>query len=194
MSTTAAGRPRDPDVDRRLVRAAVAHYAELGWAGFSLDAVARRACVGKAALYRRWTGKEELLVAALTAGVPAVVDADTGSLRGDLVRLAEQLLTMHLGVEGQALRRMDVEYPAIPDIQEPWEQRRRAQIVAARAIVRRGIDRGEIAPDTSATLLLDTLCGGVVTHVIATPAARRAEIDVPGYAERVVTFLLRAVT
>ncbi|WP_220188226.1 TetR/AcrR family transcriptional regulator [Pseudonocardia pini] len=193
MSTTPAGRPRDPDVDRRVLRAAVARYAEQGWAGFSVDAVARAAGVGKAAIYLRWPTKEALLVAALQGGVPMVVDADTGTLRGDLIALAGQVLALHLGVGGQAVRRMGVEYPTIPGIGDQWEGQRQAQISAARAMVRRGIDRGEVASDTSATLLLDTLCGGVALHVTSTPEARRAEIDVADYAERIVTFLLRAV-
>ena len=41
--------------------AAIALYAEAGWAGFSFEAVARRAGVGKAGLYSRWTGRQELL-------------------------------------------------------------------------------------------------------------------------------------
>jgi AcrR family transcriptional regulator len=193
MSATTAGRPRDPEVDRRVLRAAVARYAEQGWAGFSVDAVARLACVGKAAIYLRWPTKEALLGAALADGVPLVVDADTGTLRGDLLRLARQLLVHHLGVEGQALRRMSVEYLTIPGVAERWEAQRRAQLDAARAMIRRGIDRSEIRPDTSPTLLLDTLCGGVAIHVTSTPDARRGEIDVDDYAERIVAFLLRAV-
>jgi AcrR family transcriptional regulator len=193
MSSTTAGRPRDPDVDRRVLRAAVARYADQGWAGFSVDAVARQACVGKAAIYLRWPTKEALLVAALTGGVPVAADADTGTLRGDLEQLARQLLVHHLGVEGQALRRMGVEYLTIPGVGDRWEVHRRAQLTAARAMIRRGIERGEIRADTSPTLLLDTLCGGVAILVTSTPDARRAEIDVEGYAERIVTFLLRAV-
>lgn len=193
MSTTTAGRPRDPDVDRRVLRAAVTRYAEQGWAGFSVEAVARLACVGKAAIYLRWPTKEALLAAALSSGVPLVAEADTGTLRDDLVHLARQLLAHHLGVEGQALRRMGVEYLTIPSVAERWEVQRRAQLDAARTMIRRGVERGEIRPDTSPTLLLDTLCGGVAIHVTSTPDARRAEIDVDGYAERIVTFLLRAV-
>jgi hypothetical protein len=60
-------------------------------------------------------------------------------------------------------------------------------------MVRRGIDRGEVAADTPVTLLLDTLCGGVALHVSSTPERLRPKIDVEDYAERLVTFLLRSV-
>ncbi|MCF7549877.1 TetR/AcrR family transcriptional regulator [Pseudonocardia sp. WMMC193] len=193
MSATTAGRPRDPEVDRRVLRAAVTRYADHGWAAFSVDAVARLACVGKAAIYLRWPTKEALLGAALADGVPLVLDTDTGTLRGDLLALARQLLVHHLGAEGQALRRLGVEYLTIPDVAEAWETHRRSRLEAARAMIRRGIERGEIRRDTSPTLLLDALCGGVMIHTTSTPDARRGDIDVDGYAERLVTFLLRAV-
>lgn len=193
MSATTAGRPRDPEVDRRVLRAAVTRYADHGWAAFSVDAVARLACVGKAAIYLRWPTKEALLGAALAEGVPLVLDNDTGTLRGDLLALARQLLVHHLGAEGQALRRLGVEYLTIPDVAQAWETHRRSRLEAARAMIRRGIERGEIRPDTSPTLLLDALCGGVMIHTTSTPDARRGDIDVDGYAERLVTFLLRAV-
>ncbi|MDQ4116617.1 MAG: TetR family transcriptional regulator, partial [Actinomycetota bacterium] len=41
MSTAAAGRPRDPEVDRRIADAAVDLFGRTGWSGFSMDAVAR---------------------------------------------------------------------------------------------------------------------------------------------------------
>ena len=52
----------------------------------SMDAVAARAKVSKATIYRRWTGKQELVLDAVRARGPGlVVTEDTGSLRGDLV-------------------------------------------------------------------------------------------------------------
>ncbi|MGW0590086.1 TetR family transcriptional regulator [Streptosporangium sp. NPDC002607] len=51
---TGRGRPPDPDLEARVHAAALDLYGEVGWAGFSLDLVARRARVGKAALYSRW--------------------------------------------------------------------------------------------------------------------------------------------
>ena len=59
---------------------------------------------------------------------------------------------------------------------EHYAQMRQAQVLAARAIVRRGIDRGELAPGTSVTLLLDTLIGGAMMHAMVTPDERRADL------------------
>jgi hypothetical protein len=69
------------------------------------------------------------------------------------------------------------------------------RVLAARAIVRRGIRRGELAPSTQVTVLLDTLAGGAMMHVLSTPPDLKAGLadDIGAYAEHLVSFLLRAV-
>ena len=195
-ATAPAGRPRDPEVDRRITLAAVDLFGEAGWAGFSLEAVARRAGVGKASIYLRWSTKESLLTDALAARIIDITDTDTGTLRGDLVDLARQLLQLYLGESSRAVLRISVEAPAIPGVAQRWEELRASQVLAARAMVRRGIRRGEIPENASVTLLLDTLCGGVAMHVSSTPAhlLPRLVTDAHDYAERLVDFLLRATT
>jgi hypothetical protein len=73
---------------------------------------------------------------------------------------------------------------------------RLSQVLAARAIVRRGIDRGELARDAPVTLLLDTLAGGAMMHALTTPPDLMASLhrDIRAHAERLTGFLLRAVS
>ncbi len=198
MSTThlAPGRPRDPEVDRRIAQAALELFADAGWAGFAMEAVARRAGVGKASLYLRWSSKEALLTDAVTLRMARVADVDTGTLPGDLVELATQMLDIYAGDTSRAALRLGLEAAAIPGVAEHYEAMRRAQVLAARAIVRRGIDRGELAAGTSVTLLLDTLVGGAMMHALSTPADKRADLarNIGAHATRLVNFLLRAVT
>jgi AcrR family transcriptional regulator len=191
----AAGRPRDPEVDRRIAQAALDLFADAGWAGFAMEAVARLAGVGKASLYLRWSSKEALLADAVTLRLARVADVDTGTLHGDLVELATQMLDIYAGDTGRAALRLGLEAAAIPGVAEHYEAMRRAQTLAARAIVRRGIDRGELAAGTSVTLLLDTLVGGAMMHALSTPPEKRADLarNVSSQAERLVNFLLRAV-
>jgi AcrR family transcriptional regulator len=191
-----AGRPRDPEVDRRIARAALELFADVGWAGFAMEAVARRAGVGKASLYLRWNSKEALLTDSLTLCLARVADVDTGTLRGDLVELAAQMLDIYAGQTGRAAMRLTLEGPTIPAVAKHYEALRNSQVLAARAIVRRGKQRGELASDTSSTLLLDTLTGGAMMHELATPPNRRADLarNRGAYAERLVSFLLQAVT
>nr|WP_221382541.1 TetR/AcrR family transcriptional regulator [Actinoplanes polyasparticus] len=186
--TTAPGRPRDPEVDRRITRAAMDLFGEAGWAGFAMEAVARRAGVGKASLYLRWSTKEALLTDALTAGLPHVSDVDTGTLRGDLVELATQILDVYAGPSSRAAIRLMVEGRAIPGVAENYAATRSAQILAARAIVQRGMSRGELSPTVSVTLLLETLLGGAMMHALTAAPDGNAT-----HANRLVDFLLNAV-
>jgi AcrR family transcriptional regulator len=183
------GRPRDPEVDLRIARAAMDLFGETGWAGFAMEAVARRAGVGKATLYLRWSTKEALLVDALTASLPHVSDVDTGTLRGDLVELATQILDVYAGPSSRAAIRLMVDGRMIPGVAENYAAMRAAQIQAARAIVRRGMTRGELSPAVSVTLLLETLIGGAMMHALtAEPDGSAA------HAGQLVDFLLDALS
>ncbi|BCP08029.1 TetR family transcriptional regulator [Mycobacterium paraintracellulare] len=59
-------------LERALYEATLAELAEAGYGGLTMEGIARRAHTGKAALYRRWAGKRELLHAALLFAVPPV--------------------------------------------------------------------------------------------------------------------------
>jgi AcrR family transcriptional regulator len=195
ISATHAGRPRDPDVDRRVADAAIALFGEAGWAGFSVEAVAKRACVGKASIYLRWQTKEALLVDALRRRVGTIAEVDTGSLRGDLVKLACQMLDLYLGDAGRAALRLRLDGDLIPGLADQLDALQASQVLAARGIVRRGISRGEIPEGTSITLLLNTLVGGATTHVQSTPEELHDTLRAGAtrYAEQLVDFLLTAV-
>jgi len=190
------GRPRDPELDRRIAQAALDLFGDAGWAGFAMEAVARRAGVGKASVYLRWSSKEALLTDAVQLRLVRVTDVDTGSLRGDLEELATQVLDLYAGRTSRAALRLGLEAAAIPGVAEQYRAWRLAQTLAARAIVRRGLARGELPAGTSVTLLLDTLVGGAMMHAMSTPAERRDELmaDPAGHARRLVAFLLHAVT
>lgn len=79
------GRPRDPAIDEAVLATAVRHLARYGYAGLSLAAVATEAGTTRPALYRRWAGKEELVVAALATVASASGGEPTGHPYLDLV-------------------------------------------------------------------------------------------------------------
>ncbi|MBW0089708.1 TetR/AcrR family transcriptional regulator C-terminal ligand-binding domain-containing protein [Pseudonocardia sp. KRD-184] len=184
------GRPRDPDLERRVHDAVLEVYWETGWAGFTLDAVARRARVGRAALYSRWSGKAALLVEALEVRSPLPVPVDTGSARGDLVELARQLLDGYTGAAGLVTLRAAMEARVHPDLLAGLtETLNSSRLLAAREIVRRGVGRGELPEGTPTTLLLELVTGAVLSHVLFAPSGPRD----PAYADVVVDAALRAV-
>jgi AcrR family transcriptional regulator len=171
-------------------------YGDAGWAGFSVEGVARRAGVGKASIYLRWPTKEALLDAALAASMANIPAIDTGTVRGDLIELARQLLDLYLAGGGRAAMRLGLDGAVVPpEIRERHAALGRSQILAARGIVRRGIRRGELPPSTSVTLLLDTLCGGAMMHATSTPTELRDRVvqGAATYAEKLVDFLLSSL-
>lgn len=187
-----AGRPRDPAVDERVAAAAVEIFGEAGWAGFSVEAVARHAGVAADSIYPRWPTKEALLAAALGDRASFVAEVNTGTVRGDLIELARQLLCLYMGSSGRAIMRIGLETDRIPRVARHYESLRRSQILAARGIVRRGINRGELPATTSVTILLDALCGGAMMHAMTAPHALRRTVaaEARAYAGQLADFLL----
>ncbi|MGH3266355.1 MAG: TetR/AcrR family transcriptional regulator, partial [Trebonia sp.] len=82
------GRQQDASRDAALRSAALGLLAEVGYDRLSIDAVAARAKASKMTIYRRWSGKAELVVDALGSLQKPGAVPDTGSLRGDLEAMA----------------------------------------------------------------------------------------------------------
>jgi len=187
------GRPRDPDLESRVFAAALKIYAEAGWSGFSFEAVARTASVGKAPLYLRWKNKEDLLLAALSAYYRNVSIRDSGNLRNDLVEYAARLLESKASPDGWAFLRIHLEATVIPALQARFSsQIAIPHVEGARALLRRAIDRGDLPADAPVDLLLDSLYGAIVIRMILSPPAQRAELatEPHRYAVPIVDFVL----
>ncbi|MEW9552095.1 TetR/AcrR family transcriptional regulator [Nonomuraea sp. NPDC050783] len=91
-----AGTIRRPRVtaerERELLSTALDVLREAGYEALTMEDIASRAHCGKATLYRLWGGKAGMIAAALQAtGQVRAAEVDTGSLRGDLVTVAENL-------------------------------------------------------------------------------------------------------
>jgi Transcriptional regulator len=84
IEPVSAGRPRDPDLEPAILDATRDILIERGFAGMTVEAVARAAGSGKAALYRRWPSKRALVIAAVRALYAPPTVPDTGTLDGDL--------------------------------------------------------------------------------------------------------------
>ncbi|WP_116213963.1 TetR/AcrR family transcriptional regulator [Streptomyces olivoreticuli] len=79
------GRPRSAEADRAILDATRAALVELGWGKLTMGDVAARAGVAKTTLYRRWAGKNELVVDAVAALFDEHLDLpDLGSLAADI--------------------------------------------------------------------------------------------------------------
>lgn len=189
-----SGRPRDPQLEARVHGAACRIYGRSGWSGFTIDGVAREAGVGKASIYLRWPDRRALLVDSLVAELVQEKQVDTGSLRGDLTALTRSHVATYLGEHKDAALRMTTEASLTPELREIWQQWRSLQVAVARATVRRGIARGELAADSSVTLILDALLGATLMHALVSPAELLTDniFDIDDYVAALVDFVLKA--
>jgi AcrR family transcriptional regulator len=95
----------DRSKDQAITAAVVDVLARLGHSGFTMDEVALAAGVGKAAIYRRWCSKTDLLVSYTEESITGTLDvSDTGSLRTDLVVLLGSAVAHFNGPAGRANR------------------------------------------------------------------------------------------
>lgn len=195
-NTTGAGRPRDPLLDERVYAAAAALYARAGWAGFSIEAVAREARVGKSSIYLRWPDTTALLLDTLKTRIDMPYDTDTGSARGDLVLLIGKVLRALSGDNGDAILRLSTDGRLVPELADRWQEFLTANVTAMRRIVRRGITRGDLPEITNVNLLLDALFGGALMRCMMTPPsgmpalAKRAD----KYSQSLVDFALAGLS
>ncbi|MEW2212858.1 TetR/AcrR family transcriptional regulator [Streptomyces globisporus] len=81
---TRTGRPRSIAADAAILEATRASLVDLGWSKLTMSDVATRAGVAKTTLYRRWTGKNELVVDAVAVLFDELELPDRGSLAADV--------------------------------------------------------------------------------------------------------------
>ena len=177
---TAHVRARTPALQNRVTDAITTAFfeelAEVSYGLLSVDAVVRRAGVGKAAVYRRWPTKQAMAVALISQiAVRADHVPDTGTLRGDLVALITQLrevlrhpLASRIipAVAAEAGRDAELELVLRATVEGP----RRASIAA---IMHRAISRGELPPDCDVELALDLVAGPAYWILVV----RRRDLD-----------------
>ena len=174
------GRPRDATADERILAAAAELILKRGYDNMTVDEVAALAKAGKATVYRRWAGKEELAFAALEQlyGTEFPIP-DTGSVVGDLREGYRQGLEFANSDSGRAYLRMSVAESLRDErIGALYRAAHEAQEDAARAIFERGIARGELRPDFRIDLAVSAFGSLLVLRaVIDRPPPQLDEID-----------------
>ena len=103
-SRRSIGARRNPASQEAILDAAEAIIAEQGLAGFSIEAVARRAKAGKPTIYRWWPNKTQLLVDVYKRLKRSVDQVDTGTLRGDCIAFLETLFSYWASGAGSVFR------------------------------------------------------------------------------------------
>jgi AcrR family transcriptional regulator len=156
------GRPRSRQTNKAILKAAAEIVIASGLAEMTIEGVADRAGVGKASIYRRWPSKGAL---AFDAVVDTILTAeptpDTGSLDGDLARVAESWVRLaNIRRVGRTLAHFIAEVQSDPDLAVAWRERFVNRIrTERRPIIERAIARGEISAGSDPELIMDLLYG-----------------------------------
>jgi AcrR family transcriptional regulator len=157
-------RRRGPELEKAIFNATLCELADVGYAGLTMEGVAGRAQTGKAALYRRWSSKDDLIVDALDAELRAKVDAqpDTGSVRDDMLELIRAMGAFLVSPAGSAMHTIMNEciHNRVPvDSENPEVMIKRRVIEPRRQMLfdalRRGVQRGEVRPEAVCDRVVD---------------------------------------
>ncbi|MFB8008446.1 TetR/AcrR family transcriptional regulator [Nocardia sp. NPDC056000] len=161
---------RGPKVRTAVLAATVAELAELGYAGFAVDNVARRAGVHKTTVYRRWPDRDALIADALADSAAAEIPLpDTGSVEDDLRALARGLVAWVKSPGGQAVLAVMVSETA-GSASPPTVVRHvfRDRIRQALPIVVRATERGELPAGTDPVELVKALVAPIYFRALIT--------------------------
>lgn len=147
---TATLRRRGPVLERAILEAALEQLSTVGWNALTMEGVAAGAQTGKAAVYRRWPSKEELVADALQAALPRLDGApDRGSVREDLIELCRLMREAMYSRPGFALRSVlhECDSATAQRFHEViFEGVVEPSVELIKEVVRRGIERGRCAP------------------------------------------------
>ena len=157
----ASGRPRDPKLDRAILDAALSLLADGGYDALTIEAVAACAGVGKASVYRRFSGKDELVVEAVASLNEQPEPRRGACVRDELVALLEVIRRKSdSSLAGKIFPRLLGASAENPELMKRY----REQVLDPRRrrfldVLQRGVDEGLIRPDVDLDHATDLLVG-----------------------------------
>jgi len=176
------GRPLDASRDVALRHAALSLLAEIGYDRLTIDSVAARAHASKTTIYRRWSGKAELIVDALNGLKGSRPAPDTGSLRGDLEAIAHGSGSTDNRFDAQLMIGLITALARDAELRQVVRQRLidpgHSDLMA---VFQRAVGRGEIPEDRNLDILV-TLFPALMIHHLLTSG----EMPEASFAEQVM--------
>lgn len=168
-----AGRGRlDPRVARTratVIAATLDLLAEHGYAGASIDAIARRSGVARTTIYRHWSSLADLVQDAATSTVGLAPVEDTGDPRTDLAAHLHMLVDKLTRSDwGRLLPTVVDAASRDPDVAELQRRSTAERRAAAMAIVHRGVERGQLRHDVDVDLIGEMVAGVLFTRHLVT--------------------------
>jgi AcrR family transcriptional regulator len=189
--TTDLGRPRDPRIDSAVLRSTVDLLGETGYAGLSVDAIARRAGTSKPAIYRRWPSKAHLVHEAVFPIDSGTELPHTGSLADDVREMVRRTVAVLTTPAARAaLPGLVGEMAA--DLTLHAALLERFGDILSRGLTERldkALARNEVRPDVTAAELAEALAGITFLALLT----RGVALD-DVWAERTATLILRGIS
>ncbi|MFJ4919397.1 TetR/AcrR family transcriptional regulator [Streptomyces sp. NPDC088725] len=186
------GRPRSEAAERAILDAAVTLLEEgVPLGALSIERIARTAGVGKATIYRRWPGKEELFVDVLREIEPPDPRLPGTSALDDLVAVLETMRRRGLAQRSSALlHNVFAEMKSHPKL---WAEYRRTVILPRRRVtaelIRRGVADGEFRDDLDVEMMNDLVVGPMLLRTL-----HHSDAPLPDdLAERIVRAVLQGL-
>ena len=165
---TGNGRPLDPMVGEKILGAALELLAERGFRGTTVRAVAARAGVGAAAIYRRHENREEMMLAAIDESVGVRQVENTGKTELDLVSMLTVVReSVYAGPGIRVLAAVLLESEEHPELLATYRRRAvwpRRKLI--RSVLERAIRRGEIRDDVDLEAAVDMLWGSTFARFV----------------------------
>jgi AcrR family transcriptional regulator len=180
-----------PEKTEAIISAFFTELGKNGFEGLTMDRVAERAGVGKAAVYRRWPSKQDMLVDLVGQyATRAVVPPDTGSLAGDLQAIAEDAIAVLANpLVPSVIQSLLAEARRSPDLAAVLTERFiKPRRETGAQMLRRAVERGEIGPDCDLELAQDLFGGPLYLRGVIL-----GEEFPVGYAQRLTDSVLRAL-
>ena len=159
-------RGRSARVVSEVLRTALEELGRVGYAALRVEDVASRSGVNKTTIYRRWPTKAELVAAALRQWAEEPEVPDTGSLRTDLLLMAERSVAMTASPLGQGLVRTIQAERTSPEVEALTRMLRNENRKRRVAMVERAIERGELPAGTNAMLVVEVVFATIYSRVI----------------------------
>jgi AcrR family transcriptional regulator len=185
------GRPRSTRADEAIIDAVLDLLAEGSTIeALSIEAIAARAGVGKATIYRRWSGKDALLIDAIRTLKGPIPQPAGRSVRDDLVTLLTFVIRPTDPRASQIMPCM------VPEMHRSAEQRRLYQELTEprrevmREVLRRGIRTGELREDIDIEVALAMLNGPILAQRLLSWNPKLDEKKLP---EKLVDAVLRGL-
>jgi len=158
--TTSAASPRTERSKAAILSATLDMLAEEGVGGLTVDAVAARAGVGKATVYRHWSSRAELILDAISSLVLDDEAVEHGGLREDLEAAYDRIVkvcgTSTIARVLPTLAEAAGRDPELASVHKQFVTRRRRFLVAA---LERAAARGELRPGLDLSIVADLVAG-----------------------------------